>query len=84
MILISEDLNSLGSLVSKQATKFPLFKTLSSIINQIYSFIGLLFKLSLGKTKSFTEAHYIKVTTPGFAALVLISILFLMLIIAVI
>ena len=29
MILISEDLNSLGSLFSKQATKFPLFKTLS-------------------------------------------------------
>jgi multicomponent Na+:H+ antiporter subunit D len=62
----------------------PLFKSLSSIINVIYSLIGLLFKLFLGKTKSFTEVHYIKVTTPGFAALVLISILFLMLLIAVI
>ena len=62
----------------------PLFKTLSSLINEIYSLIGLLFKLLLGKTKSFSEVHYIKVTTPGFAALLLISILFLMLLIAVI
>ena len=62
----------------------PLFKTLSSIINKMYLIIGLLFKSSLGRAKSFTEIHYIKVTTPGFAALVLISILFFMLVIAVI
>ena len=37
MILISEDLNSLGSLVSKQATKFPLFKTLSTLPSNTFS-----------------------------------------------
>ena len=62
----------------------PLFKTLSLIINKMYLLVELLFKSSLGRAKSFTEAHYIKVTTPGFAALVLISILFFMLLIAVI
>ena len=62
----------------------PLFKTLSLIINKMYLLVEILFKSSLGRAKSFTEAHYIKVTTPGFAALVLISILFFMLLIAVI
>jgi multicomponent Na+:H+ antiporter subunit D len=62
----------------------PLFKNLSFMINLIYSQLGLFFKYFMNKTKNLSTSNYIKVINPGFATFVLISILFLMLLIAVI
>jgi multicomponent Na+:H+ antiporter subunit D len=62
----------------------PLFKNLSFMINLIYSQLGLFFKYFMNKTKNLSTSNYIKVVNPGFATFVLISILFLMLLIAVI
>jgi multicomponent Na+:H+ antiporter subunit D len=62
----------------------PLFKNLSFMINLIYYQLGLFFKYFMNKTKNLSTSNYIKVINPGFAIFVLISILFLMLLIAVI
>jgi multicomponent Na+:H+ antiporter subunit D len=62
----------------------PLFKNLSFMINLIYYQLGLFFKYFMNKTKNLSTSNYIKVINPGFATFVLISILFLMLLIAVI
>ena len=62
----------------------PLFKNLSFMINLIYYQLGLFFKYFMNKTKNLSTSNYIKVVNPGFATFVLISILFLMLLIAVI
>jgi multicomponent Na+:H+ antiporter subunit D len=62
----------------------PLFKTLQIIINKIYSILDLVFDFFLGKSKKFANLSYFKVTTPSFAATVLIGVLFVMLVLAVI
>ena len=62
----------------------PLFQTLQKIIIKFYDLLSILFDLILGRSKKFANSSYIKVTTPGFAGLLMITILFIMLVIAVI
>jgi multicomponent Na+:H+ antiporter subunit D len=62
----------------------PLFKNLQKIIIKFYDLLSILFDLILGRSKKFANSSYIKVTTPGFAGLLMITILFIMLVIAVI
>jgi len=62
----------------------PLFQTLQKIIIKFYEVLSILFDLILGRSKKFANLSYIKVTTPGFAGLLMITILFIMLVLAVI
>ena len=62
----------------------PLFQNLQKIIIKFYDLLSILFDLILGRSKKFANSSYIKVTTPGFAGLLMITILFIMLVIAVI
>src|SRR6056300_469720 len=62
----------------------PFFQSLHFITQKIYFILNLLFEFFIGKSKKFANLSYFKVTTPSFAATVLITILFVMLILAVI
>ena len=62
----------------------PFFQSLHFITQKIYLILILLFEFFIGKSKKFANLSYFKVTTPSFAATVLITILLVMLILAVI
>jgi multicomponent Na+:H+ antiporter subunit D len=62
----------------------PLFQTLQIVINRLYLILSSLFEFFTGRSKKFANSSYFKVTTPSFAATVLIAILFVMLVLAVI
>jgi multicomponent Na+:H+ antiporter subunit D len=62
----------------------PFFKMISIVIEKFYFNLGFLFNFLLGKSKKYNNSSFIKVTTPGFATLILILVLFIMLLIAVI
>lgn len=62
----------------------PLFQTLQIVINRLYLILNSLFEFFTGRSKKFANSSYFKVTTPSFAATVLIAILFVMLVLAVI
>ena len=52
----------------------PLFQNLQKIIIKFYDLLSILFDLILGRSKKFANSYYIKVTTPGFAGLLMIAI----------
>jgi hypothetical protein len=62
----------------------PFFKMISIVIEKFYLNLGFVFNFLLGKSKKYNNSSFIKVTTPGFATLILILVLFIMLLIAVI
>ena len=62
----------------------PFFKMISIVIEKFYFNLGFVFNFLLGKSKKYNNSSFIKVTTPGFATLILILVLFIMLLIAVI
>ena len=62
----------------------PLFQTLQIVVNRLYIILNSLFEFFTGRSKKFANSSYFKVTTPSFAATVLIAILFVMLVLAVI
>ena len=62
----------------------PLFQNLQKIIIKFYAALSILFDLILGRSKKFANSSYIKVTSPSFAGLLMIAILFIMLVLAVI
>ena len=59
----------------------PLFKKIGLLTELIYENLRFFFRLILNKSHKFSNSSYIKVTTPSFAATILISILFIMLLI---
>ena len=59
----------------------PLFKKIGLLTELIYENLRFFFRLILNKSQKFSNSSYIKVTTPSFAATILISILFIMLLI---
>ena len=62
----------------------PFFKMISNVIEKFYFNLGFVFNYLLGKSKKYNNSSFIKVTTPSFATLILIIVLFIMLLIAVI
>jgi multicomponent Na+:H+ antiporter subunit D len=62
----------------------PLFKKIGLLTELIYENLRFFFRLILNKSQKFSNSSYIKVTTPSFAATILISILFIMLLIVLI
>ena len=62
----------------------PFFKMISALIVKFYYNLSFLFNFLLGKSKRYNNSSFIKVTTPGFATLILILTLFIMLLIAII
>ena len=62
----------------------PFFKMISALIEKFYYNLSFLFNFLLGKSKRYNNSSFIKVTTPGFATLILILTLFIMLLIAII
>ena len=62
----------------------PFFKMISTLIEKFYFNLGFVFNFLLGKSKKYNNSSFIKVTTPSFATLILIIVLFIMLLIAVI
>ena len=62
----------------------PLFQTLQIVVNRLYLILNALFEFFTGRSKKFANSSYFKVTTPSFAATILIAILFVMLVLAVI
>jgi multicomponent Na+:H+ antiporter subunit D len=62
----------------------PFFKMISTLIEKFYFNLGFVFNFLLGRSKKYNNSSFIKVTTPSFATLILIIVLFIMLLIAVI
>ena len=62
----------------------PFFKMVSNVIEKFYFNLAFVFNFLLGKSKKYNNSSFIKVTTPSFATLILIIVLFIMLLIAVI
>ena len=62
----------------------PFFKMASNVIEKFYFNLAFVFNFLLGKSKKYNNSSFIKVTTPSFATLILIIVLFIMLLIAVI